>query len=276
MEAVEINAEFSLEQAYFRDIPNEPLLTREEEVELAKRIEKGDEGAREKLINSNLRLVISVAKNYNTDKYPLMDLIQEGNIGLMKAVEKYDYKLGYKFSTYAVWWIKQSINRAISSQMKTIRFPAYYVENMLKVIEIRDKLLQELGREPLFEEIAEETELKADKVEEILSWTPEPLSLEAPRTLDGAILKDLLMDEETDVEGSVLEESTYEEIRLLLDTLSEQEKRVIIKRFGLDTDKPMTLEEVSKEEGVSRECIRQIEIKALRKMNVIARSFELQ
>ena len=276
MEAVEINTEFSLEQAYFRDILDEPLLTREEEVELAKRIEKGDERAREKLINSNLRLVISMAKNYNTDEYTLMDLIQEGNIGLMKAVEKYDYKLGYKFSTYAVWWIKQSINRAISSQMKTIRFPAYYVENMLKVIEVRDKLLQELGREPLFEEVAEETKLKADKVEEILFWTSDPLSLEAPRTLDGVILKDLLMDEETDVEGSVLEESTYEEIKLLLDTLSEQEKRVIIKRFGLDTDKPMTLEEVSKEEGVTRESIRQIEKKALRKMNVIARSFELQ
>ena len=271
-----MNTEFSLEQAYFNDIPSGPLLTREEEVELAKRIEKGDEEAREKLITSNLRLVVSMAKNYNSNEYSFMDLVQEGNIGLMKAVEKYDYKLGYKFSTYAVWWIKQSINRALSSQMKTIRLPVYYVENMLKVVEMKDKLFQDLGREPTNEEIAEKTKLEPDKVEEILTWTPEPLSLEAPRTEDGAVLMDLLIDEETDVEGQVLKKSKSEGLRAILKSLNEQEERVLIKRFGLDTDEPMTLVAISKEEGLTRERIRQIEKKALRKLSIIMKSLELQ
>ena len=263
---------------YLKEIGKVPLLTGDEEKALAIRIENGDEYAKKKLCESNLRLVVSIAKRYLNRGLSFLDLIQEGNIGLMKAVEKFDYRKGYKFSTYATWWIRQAVTRAIADQARTIRIPVHMVETINKLIRTSRQLLQEYGREPTSEEIAKEMGISVEKVREIRKISQDPVSLETPiGEEEDSHLGDFIPD--GDAEAPV-EAAAYsmlkEQLMDVLDTLSEREKKVLILRFGLEDEKPRTLEEVGKEFNVTRERIRQIEAKALRKLKQPGRSRQLK
>ena len=263
---------------YFKEIGKVPLLTADEERELAIRIENGDEEAKKKLCESNLRLVVSIARRYLNRGLSFLDLIQEGNLGLIKAVEKFDYSQGYKFSTYATWWIRQAITRSIADQARTIRIPVHMVETINKLIRISRQLLQELGREPTAEEIAKEMGISVEKVREIKKISQDPVSLETPiGEEEDSHLGDFIPDEDI---PSPVEAAAYsmlqKQLREVLDTLSEREKKVLILRFGLDDGRPRTLEEVGKEFNVTRERIRQIEAKALRKLRHPSRSKKLR
>jgi RNA polymerase primary sigma factor len=263
---------------YLKEIGRVPLLTAEEEIELAKRIEEGDEEARRKLAEANLRLVVSIAKRYVGRGMLFLDLIQEGNLGLLKAVEKFDYRKGYKFSTYATWWIRQAVTRAIADQARTIRIPVHMVETINKLMRISRQLLQEYGREPTIEEIADAMGMTEDKVREILKIAQEPVSLETPiGEEEDSHLGDFIEDE--DVLAPVDAVSFYllkEQLEDVLGTLTPREERVLRLRFGLDDGRPRTLEEVGQEFGVTRERIRQIEAKALRKLRHPSRSKKLK
>ena len=263
---------------YLKEIGKVSLLTADEEIELAKRMEQGDEDAKKRLAEANLRLVVSIAKRYVGRGMLFLDLIQEGNLGLIKAVEKFDYRKGYKFSTYATWWIRQAITRAIADQARTIRIPVHMVETINKLIRVSRQLLQELGREPTPEEIAEEMKMPVDRVREILKISQEPVSLE---TLIGeeedSHLGDFIQDDNVPVPAdaaafTLLKEQLIE----VLGTLTEREQKVLRLRFGLDDGRARTLEEVGKEFNVTRERIRQIEAKALRKLRHPSRSRKLK
>jgi RNA polymerase primary sigma factor len=263
---------------YLKEIGKVPLLSAEEEIELAKRMEEGDEEAKKKLAEANLRLVVSIAKRYVGRGMLFLDLIQEGNLGLIKAVEKFDYHKGYKFSTYATWWIRQAITRAIADQARTIRIPVHMVETINKLIRVSRQLLQELGREPLPEEIAEEMNMPVDRVREILKISQEPVSLETPiGEEEDSHLGDFIQDDNVPVPAeaaafTLLKEQLVE----VLGTLTEREQKVLCLRFGLEDGRARTLEEVGKEFNVTRERIRQIEAKALRKLRHPSRSRKLK
>lgn len=263
---------------YLKEIGKVPLLSLEEEIELAKKIELGDEQAKTKLAEANLRLVVSIAKKYMGRGMSLLDLIQEGNLGLIKAVEKFDYRKGYKFSTYATWWIRQAITRSIADQARTIRIPVHMVETINKVIRVSRQLLQDLGREPLVEEIAKELKMPVSKVNEVIKISQEPVSLEAPvGEEEDSHLGDFIQD---DNKMQPVEEASYtllkEQLLEVLSTLTDREAKVLIMRFGLEDGRPRTLEEVGKEFDVTRERIRQIEAKALRKLRHPSRSNKLK
>ena len=263
---------------YFKEIGKVPLLTAEEERELAIRIEQGDEEAKKKLCAANLRLVVSIARRYLNRGLSFLDLIQEGNLGLIKAVEKFDYTKGYKFSTYATWWIRQAITRSIADQARTIRIPVHMVETINKLIRVSRQLLQEYGREPTSEEIAREMGISVEKVREIKKISQDPVSLETPiGEEEDSHLGDFIPDEDI---PSPVDAAAYsmlqKQLREVLDTLSEREKKVLILRFGLDDGRPRTLEEVGREFNVTRERIRQIEAKALRKLRHPSRSKKLR
>ena len=263
---------------YLKDIGKVPLLSAEEEIELAKRMEAGDEAAKKKLAESNLRLVVSIAKRYVGRGMLFLDLIQEGNLGLLKAVEKFDYRKGYKFSTYATWWIRQAITRAIADQARTIRIPVHMVETINKVTRVSRDLLQKLGREPLPEEVGEVMGLPKERVQEIMKIAQEPVSLETPiGEEEDSHLGDFIQDESipTPVEATN-QTLLHEQLDDVVSTLTEREQRVIKLRFGWDDGRPRTLEEVGKEFNVTRERIRQIEEKALRKLRHPHRSRKLK
>ena len=263
---------------YLKEIGKVSLLTADEEIELAKRMEQGDEEAKKRLAEANLRLVVSIAKRYVGRGMLFLDLIQEGNLGLIKAVEKFDYRKGYKFSTYATWWIRQAITRAIADQARTIRIPVHMVETINKLIRVSRQLLQELGREPTPEEIAEEMKMPVDRVREILKISQEPVSLETPiGEEEDSHLGDFIQDDNVPVPAdaaafTLLKEQLIE----VLGTLTEREQKVLRLRFGLDDGRARTLEEVGKEFNVTRERIRQIEEKALRKLRHPSRSRKLK
>ncbi len=263
---------------YLKEIGRVPLLSASEEIELAKRIEQGDEEAKRRLAEANLRLVVSIAKRYVGRGMLFLDLIQEGNLGLIKAVEKFDYRKGYKFSTYATWWIRQAITRAIADQARTIRIPVHMVETINKLIRISRQLLQELGREPTAEEIAAEMDLSPEKVREIQKIAQEPVSLETPiGEEDDSHLGDFIPDDEALAPADAAAyELLKEQLEDVLDTLTEREENVLRLRFGLDDGRTRTLEEVGKVFGVTRERIRQIEAKALRKLRHPSRSKRLK
>lgn len=259
---------------YFKDIGRVPLLSAEEEIELAIRINNGDEYARNKLCESNLRLVVSVARRYLNRGVSFLDLIQEGNIGLMKAVEKFDHTKGYKFSTYATWWIRQAVTRAIADQGRTIRIPVHMVETINKYSRVKRQLFQDLGREPSNEEIAKELGVTIEKVEEIIKISQDPISLETPiGEEEDSHLVDFIADNKMKSSEAIIDDEMLRiEIEKVLDTLSERERRVLTLRFGLEDGIPKTLEEVGKEFNVTRERIRQIEAKALKKIRYPSRS----
>ena len=263
---------------YLKEIGKVPLLSAEEEIELAKRMELGDQEAKKRLAEANLRLVVSIAKRYVGRGMLFLDLIQEGNLGLIKAVEKFDYRKGYKFSTYATWWIRQAITRAIADQARTIRIPVHMVETINKLIRVSRQLLQELGREPTPEEIAEEMNMPVDRVREILKISQEPVSLETPiGEEEDSHLGDFIQDDNVPVPAdaaafTLLKEQLVE----VLGTLTEREQKVLRLRFGLDDGRARTLEEVGREFNVTRERIRQIEAKALRKLRHPSRSRKLK
>ncbi|MEK3890699.1 RNA polymerase sigma factor RpoD [Bacillus sp. FSL K6-3431] len=263
---------------YLKEIGRVNLLSAAEEVALAKRIEQGDEEAKKRLAEANLRLVVSIAKRYVGRGMLFLDLIQEGNMGLIKAVEKFDFEKGFKFSTYATWWIRQAITRAIADQARTIRIPVHMVETINKLIRVQRQLLQDLGREPAPEEIAEEMDLTPDKVREILKIAQEPVSLETPiGEEDDSHLGDFIEDQEaTSPSDHAAYELLKEQLEDVLDTLTDREENVLRLRFGLDDGRTRTLEEVGKVFGVTRERIRQIEAKALRKLRHPSRSKRLK
>ncbi len=263
---------------YLKEIGKVPLLSAEEEIELAQKMEVGDQDAKKRLAEANLRLVVSIAKRYVGRGMLFLDLIQEGNLGLIKAVEKFDYRKGYKFSTYATWWIRQAITRAIADQARTIRIPVHMVETINKLIRVSRQLLQELGREPSPEEISEEMDMPVDRVREILKISQEPVSLETPiGEEEDSHLGDFIQDDNVPVPSdaaafTLLKEQLVE----VLGTLTEREQKVLRLRFGLDDGRARTLEEVGKEFNVTRERIRQIEAKALRKLRHPSRSRKLK
>lgn len=263
---------------YLKEIGRVPLLSSEEEVALAKRIEQGDETAKQELAEANLRLVVSIAKRYIGRGLSFLDLIQEGNMGLMKAVDKFDYKLGFKFSTYATWWIRQAITRAIADQARTIRIPVHMVETINKLVRIRRHLLQDLGREARPEEIAAEMELPVAKVRDIMKISQEPVSLETPvGEEEDSHLGDFIEDKgATSPEQHASREMLKSELSDVLGTLTDREENVLRLRFGLVDGRTRTLEEVGKGFGVTRERIRQIEAKALRKLRHPSRSKQLR
>ncbi len=263
---------------YLKEIGKVALLTSEEEIELAQRIEAGDMSAKKKLAEANLRLVVSIAKRYVGRGMLFLDLIQEGNLGLIKAVEKFDYRKGYKFSTYATWWIRQAITRAIADQARTIRIPVHMVETINKLIRVSRQLLQELGREPQPEEVAKIMEMPVDKVREIMKIAQEPVSLETPiGEEEDSHLGDFIPDDEAPAPAEAAAFTMLKEQLInVLDTLTPREEKVLRLRFGLDDGRARTLEEVGKEFNVTRERIRQIEAKALRKLRHPSRSKKLK
>ena len=263
---------------YLKEIGKVPLLSAEEEIELALRMEQGDEEAKKKLAEANLRLVVSIAKRYVGRGMLFLDLIQEGNLGLIKAVEKFDYRKGFKFSTYATWWIRQAITRAIADQARTIRIPVHMVETINKLIRVSRQQLQELGREPTPEEIAEEMKMPVERVREILKISQEPVSLETPiGEEEDSHLGDFIQDDNVPVPVDAAAYTLLrEQLEEVLDTLTDREKKVLSLRFGLEDGRGRTLEEVGKEFNVTRERIRQIEAKALRKLRHPTRSRKLR
>ena len=263
---------------YLKEIGKVPLLTADEEIELAKRMEEGDVDAKHRLCEANLRLVVSIAKRYVGRGMLFLDLIQEGNLGLIKAVDKFDYRKGYKFSTYATWWIRQAITRAIADQARTIRIPVHMVETINKLIRVSRQLLQEYGREPLPEEIAEEMGISEDKVREIIKIAQEPVSLETPiGEEEDSHLGDFLPDEDAPAPAEAAAFTLLkEQLMSVLSTLTPREEMVLKLRFGLEDGRQRTLEEVGKEFNVTRERIRQIEAKALRKLRHPSRSRKLK
>ena len=263
---------------YLKEIGRIPLLSSEEEIELAKRMEEGDEEAKKKLSEANLRLTVSIAKRYSGRGMQFLDLIQEGNLGLIKAVEKFDYRKGYKFSTYATWWIRQSITRAIADQARTIRIPVHMVETMNRVNRTSRRLLQEYGREPTPEEIAEAMNLPVERVLEISKISQEPVSLETPiGEEEDSHLGDFIPDDDIPAPADAAAFTLLkEQLMEVLDTLTDREKKVLTLRFGLEDGRARTLEEVGKEFNVTRERIRQIEAKALRKLRHPSRSKKLK
>ncbi len=263
---------------YLKDIGKIQLLSSEDEIKLARRIEEGDEQARKELIESNLRLVVSIAKRYIGRGLQLLDLIQEGNLGLIKAVEKFDYKMGYKFSTYATWWIRQAITRSIADQSRTIRIPVHMVETINKISKAQRVLSQELGREPSEKEIANHLNLPEEKIREAIKVSMDPISLETPiGEEDDSHLGDFIPDENGMVPATAVDRLMLkEQISSVLDTLKPREREVLELRFGIKDNKPRTLEEVGKQFGVTRERIRQIESKAMRKINHPSRRSKLK
>ena len=259
---------------YLKEIGKVPLLSPDEEIELAKKIELGDEEAKKKLAGSNLRLVVSIAKRYAGRGRQLLDLIQEGNLGLIKAVEKFDYRKGYKFSTYATWWIRQAITRAIADQARTIRIPVHMVETINRLVRTQRQLVQKLGREATPEELAKELDMPVERVREIMKISQDPVSLETPiGEEEDSHLGDFIQDNNVEVPADA---ATYtllhEQLMDVLSTLTEREQKVLRLRFGLDDGRPRTLEEVGRQFNVTRERIRQIEAKALRKLRHPSRS----
>ena len=263
---------------YLKEIGKVPLLSADEEVELAKRMAEGDVDAKKRLAEANLRLVVSIAKRYVGRGMLFLDLIQEGNLGLIKAVEKFDYHKGFKFSTYATWWIRQAITRAIADQARTIRIPVHMVETINKLIRVSRQLLQELGREPTPEEIAAELDMPVERVREILKISQEPVSLETPiGEEEDSHLGDFIQDDNVPVPAEAAAQTLLkEQLDEVLDTLTEREQKVLRLRFGMDDGRARTLEEVGKEFDVTRERIRQIEAKALRKLRHPSRSRKLR
>ena len=263
---------------YLKEIGKVPLLSAEEEIELAKRMAEGDEDAKKRLAEANLRLVVSIAKRYVGRGMLFLDLIQEGNLGLIKAVEKFDYQKGFKFSTYATWWIRQAITRAIADQARTIRIPVHMVETINKLIRVSRQLLQELGREPVPEEIAEELDMPVERVREILKISQEPVSLETPiGEEEDSHLGDFIQDDNVPVPAEAAAATLLkEQLGEVLDTLTDREQKVLRLRFGMNDGRARTLEEVGKEFDVTRERIRQIEAKALRKLRHPSRSRKLR
>lgn len=263
---------------YLKEIGKVPLLSADEEIELAKRMELGDEEAKKKLAEANLRLVVSIAKRYVGRGMLFLDLIQEGNLGLIKAVEKFDYRKGYKFSTYATWWIRQAITRAIADQARTIRIPVHMVETINKLIRVSRQLLQELGREPSPQEIADEMDIPVERVREILKISQEPVSLETPiGEEEDSHLGDFIQDDNVPVPAEAAAFTLLkEQLNEVLGTLTEREQKVLKLRFGLEDGRARTLEEVGKVFNVTRERIRQIEAKALRKLRHPSRSRKLR
>jgi RNA polymerase primary sigma factor len=263
---------------YLKEIGRIPLLTFDEEIELAKQVEEGKKAAKQKLINSNLRLVVSIAKKYIGRGLTLLDLIQEGNQGLIRAVEKYDWRRGFKFSTYATWWIRQSVTRAIADQARTIRIPVHMVENINRFLRMQRKLMQQLGREPSPEEVAKELGIEPEKALEIIKISQNPASLEAPvGDEEDSRLGDFIQDSAAPtLFDAASRELLKEQVEQVLQTLSDRERRVIIERFGLSDGRPKTLEEVGKMFQVTRERIRQIEAKGLRKMRHPSRGNKLK
>lgn len=263
---------------YLKEIGKVPLLSAEEEIELARRMEEGDEDAKKRLAEANLRLVVSIAKRYVGRGMLFLDLIQEGNLGLIKAVEKFDYNKGFKFSTYATWWIRQAITRAIADQARTIRIPVHMVETINKLIRVSRQLLQELGREPSPEEIAAEMNMPVERVREILKISQEPVSLETPiGEEEDSHLGDFIQDDNVPVPADAAAFTLLkEQLEEVLGTLTEREQKVLTLRFGLEDGRARTLEEVGKEFNVTRERIRQIEAKALRKLRHPSRSRKLK
>lgn len=255
-------------QGFLRTIGKRPLLTAEQEVELSKRILEGDKAARDTMVESNLRLVVSIAKKYHQSSMPITDLIQEGSIGLMKAIEKFDYTRGYKFSTYATWWIKQSISRAISDQAKIIRIPVHMSETINKMNRAKARLSSELNREPTVDEIAKEMGYSPDKVRDIIEFSKDPVSLETPVGDEGeSNLGDFVVDDKQESASDILmKELLHDKILEAMETLPPREQRILKMRFGFDVDRIYTLEEIGKEFGITRERIRQIEAKALKKL----------
>ncbi len=263
---------------YLKEIGKVPLLTADEEVDLARRMAEGDESAKKRLAEANLRLVVSIAKRYVGRGMLFLDLIQEGNLGLIKAVEKFDYQKGFKFSTYATWWIRQATTRAIADQARTIRIPVHMVETINKLIRVSRQLLQELGREPLPEEIAKELDMPVERVREILKISQEPVSLETPiGEEEDSHLGDFIQDDNVPVPAEAAAATLLkEQLNEVLDTLTEREQKVLRLRFGMNDGRARTLEEVGKEFDVTRERIRQIEAKALRKLRHPSRSRKLR
>ncbi|MDR1537866.1 MAG: RNA polymerase sigma factor RpoD [Clostridiales bacterium] len=263
---------------YLKEIGKVPLLSADEEIELAKRMERGNDDAKRRLSEANLRLVVSIAKRYVGRGMLFLDLIQEGNLGLIKAVEKFDYRKGYKFSTYATWWIRQAITRAIADQARTIRIPVHMVETINKLIRVSRQLLQELGRDPSPDELAKEMQMPVEKVREILKIAQEPVSLETPiGEEEDSHLGDFIPDDEIQAPAeaaafTLLKEQLFD----VLESLTDREEKVLRLRFGLDDGRARTLEEVGKEFNVTRERIRQIEAKALRKLRHPSRSKKLK
>ncbi|MCL2619649.1 MAG: RNA polymerase sigma factor RpoD [Defluviitaleaceae bacterium] len=263
---------------YLKEIGKVPLLSQDEENELALLMEAGDKAAKKRLVSSNLRLVVSIAKRYVGRGMHFLDLIQEGNLGLIKAVEKFDYRKGFKFSTYATWWIRQAITRAIADQARTIRIPVHMVETINKLLRISKQLLQELGREPNAEEIAKEMQITVEKVREIMKLSQDPVSLETPiGEEEDSHIGDFIADSDLPPpDAQAASTLLKEQLMSVLETLTEREKKVLILRFGLEDGKARTLEEVGREFQVTRERIRQIEAKALRKLRHPGRSKKLK
>jgi RNA polymerase primary sigma factor len=265
-------------QLFLKDIGKVPLLTAAQEVELAKRIERGDHSAKQKMVESNLRLVVSIAKNYRNQGLPFLDLIQEGTIGLVRAAEKFDYRKGFKFSTYATWWIRQAVARALADKARTIRMPVHVVEKLNKIGRIERKLLGELGREPTVDEIARELELESDEIEHIKRSAQAPISLEKPvgdeeESEFGHFLADESAPAPDEAADTTLRKETLTRI---LDTLSLRERRVLEMRYGLDGQHPRTLDEVGRTFNVTRERVRQIENQCLKKLQALAESQKLR